>query len=1602
MDKLVFSEDGNHVLVLQESGALQVLEVGTSVKTLLEESVLDISKTMSKGNIVWSDMNTVEPVTFCSSYLALLVNHRWLVQLKWVGCQHMLVLNTIERMCVGVAICRKTAYFLTSLGDVQGYSLEDGGLVGNVLQPGKFGVTDPSILTVSDDGTLVGIADKSGNVYLGQFSAHHEVVRGEDEKSVISTSSASSHISSRTTYSSLLRPQGDSASVHSAEQPKRAILSANIGWNSYLTSLGKWRKRSSATRLPQMALVDSAPKGMQVVSLRLVTAGLAVYYTGSSSVYRLFNVTTAQRVVEFLVPSNCVLVAGLPDLDIFLCPDRLWLHLSGLSRELVLAKLIQCLETPSIGQLLIGDELMVPTATLADGLRHHHMDDREIEVRISVGGTGGGFSLVVFYSRFTQMKAFSKKPSDYDDDTSYKARLSASVTDMERLFDTIYATVRDDTTFSEQLILLCLQHTTNILLNIPSCSSLTKRVMRHITQLREHLYQPNNTLQQSQTYHPLTGLSQKCKECLSCWQDLEDRDVLYNAATTNNIPLSQVYLVTDRGWPKVDFSSRFQQELKHWLHCLLAQGEIHHAKEILVNLGMDPAVELHHLFMKSLVPIARDCAAADLLVGGLLLPKEIEAWRFIQTLEEISLLSSQHRGAMPLSPSSNPLKDVSPSSPGNEPISDECSQVCVYTVIRESEHWRDLVMAALYFNTLAPKLKDLVKPEAACICLLRHGRIDFLIGQASLLGFWPLTKTMLDTVICSQGITKRVVDLLLDHHSRYGVFTTKEQSNICSVLTRLARSGCSATMTSIVDFQDSLARFCIKHQLYLLAWRCLDHEHIFSETLSHTHPWFRLYLKYRKLPRKLNSSSQLHDAIISACEYLSAGDPQSYLIAHPLVNVAETLSRGAPFIIPLLDTNLDHLPDVTHYQLLQGTALSRLFSWLRRTEEPPHFCQNQLVKKYGYKDSLSFLHYLNQGRPCFAASTYINEQLKTCGKLSSIIRRQASDLAHGLALQNYSDPSVTAACLCFMEILGISSEIARIHIHAANIILHYLNTTGSNQHKNQIGVLLHGLLLDKQQWVPGVLDLLEKALLQEDYPLFYWSLPIKLSRLHNLALPSQLLGQFSQYNNWLKFLIVADLFQFPKQQVLELCEQFRCSKVKQHLLNSLKLRVQTSASVYSYEKIGIGGESCQALGDLLLSLVHCHDSPDPPQSLLSACANLDNPIFTVFAACYEPSSALLCICTWLATTLDQLQPKQQPGYLTAGRMSWSSSQVEGLIVGAVSCGRGLTLARAWSIFMPDHALCLLFNSLVKSFLNNGRWVLKVSISTVNAALIHNFSSLQHRVQFLNALSMAQFPGLDYKLLHQVVVSLLDIDVTVNWASLLEADSSSAIQACVDQLTDKNMFLQATNLCKIVGLSSDSILLAQWSHYFKTHMSGFLKKCDQTFRSAELRPITASRFFLALSQEADSEEERHQLLTLALDWYQRSEEANICERDNLELLTWQSWLRLDTEVQVPSHSELSSVASLLPRLTAEDRKLGGHAACHGATWAKLSGSPSTSRGYLSSPGNQVQRPCGQGCRKRAASGAIALGAVKKGGVNRRLSYPLVCQLSVSTKGVMGLL
>jgi hypothetical protein len=45
--------------------------------------------------------------------------------------------------------------------------------------------------------------------------------------------------------------------------------------------------------------------------------------------------------------------------------------------------------------------------------------------------------------------------------------------------------------------------------------------------------------------------------------------------------------------------------------------------------------------------------------------------------------------------------------------------------------------------------------------------------------------------------------------------------------------------------------------------------------------------------------------------------------------------------------------------------------------------------------------------------------------------------------------------------------------------------------------------------------------------------------------------------------------------------------------------------------------SCEDSNDVFHTLLCCHRSQDPPRALLTACQNLQNPLFAIFATCYE-------------------------------------------------------------------------------------------------------------------------------------------------------------------------------------------------------------------------------------------------------------------------------------------------------------------------------------------------------------------------------------------------
>jgi hypothetical protein len=62
-----------------------------------------------------------------------------------------------------------------------------------------------------------------------------------------------------------------------------------------------------------------------------------------------------------------------------------------------------------------------------------------------------------------------------------------------------------------------------------------------------------------------------------------------------------------------------------------------------------------------------------------------------------------------------------------------------------------------------------------------------------------------------------------------------------------------------------------------------------------------------------------------------------------------------------------------------------------------------------------------------------------------------------LALQNFTNQSIVSASISFIEMLGGESETVRVHVAAANKILHYFNssvyhsTSKEQLHEEQVG-----------------------------------------------------------------------------------------------------------------------------------------------------------------------------------------------------------------------------------------------------------------------------------------------------------------------------------------------------------------------------------------------------------------------------------------------------------------------------------------------------------------------------------------------------------------------
>ncbi|XP_013406016.1 spatacsin isoform X2 [Lingula anatina] len=295
--------------------------------------------------------------------------------------------------------------------------------------------------------------------------------------------------------------------------------------------------------------------------------------------------------------------------------------------------------------------------------------------------------------------------------------------------------------------------------------------------------------------------------------------------------------------------------------------------------------------------------------------------------------------------------------------------------------------------------------------------------------------------------------------------------------------------------------------------------------------------------------------------------------------------------------------DITVYQLLQGTTHfdpSKSFLWQTTNNvkaadeetELPHFSLPSLTSKYSYKGQLGFTYYLKHGRPTFAFHAFITGEIQD-GATVIMPRRQqmAYQRAHVLAIQQFNNTVVAAACVAFAEMIGKDSTAIRIHLQVAKTLYTYKTSGVSSslyQRKaagvcteKEISSLLLPCVYHRRKSAMQVLSLLEEAVAWKiDHDKLKktsldaskeWLIVILFCHVQKLKLTTTYLLECAKDDHWVRFLNFAQLYQYPKELLVEVVSSFRSSHLREHLRHVVET-VQVDR-VKTEEDSGVGGGS---------------------------------------------------------------------------------------------------------------------------------------------------------------------------------------------------------------------------------------------------------------------------------------------------------------------------------------------------------------------------------------------------------------------------------------------
>ncbi|XFF81322.1 hypothetical protein AB1E18_007541 [Capra hircus] len=734
------------------------------------------------------------------------------------------------------------------------------------------------------------------------------------------------------------------------------------------------------------------------------------------------------------------------------------------------------------------------------------------------------------------------------------------------------------------------------------------------------------------------------------------------------------------------------------------------------------------------------------------------------------------------------------------------------------------------------------------------------------------------------------------------------------------------------DFHSRFILYCLEHGLQHLLYVYLDHYKLSppncpflgKKELHEAHPWFEFLVQCRQVSSNLTDPRLIFQASLANAQILIPSNQASVssmlLEGHTLLALATTvyapggvsqvvqngetensLKKVDPQLLKMALTPYPKLkaalfpqyttpsvlpPDITLYHLIQSLLPfdpSRLFGWQSANtlaigdaaSQLPHFSSPDLVGKYAVVERLNYAYYLRHGRPSFAFGTFLVQEL-TKSKTPKQLIQQVGSEAYGLGLSCFHISSIGAACVCFLELLGLDSLKLRVDMKVANIILNYKCGSEDAQYnsiRESLAETLSKLAVGERAATEELLALLEEGVwagMQQQEaqrlahgPSSQWAVVAQFCRLHSTRPSTSYLRECARASDWLQFIVHSQLHGHHPEEVKYLLQHF--SPVLQ---DHLRLAFENLPSVSNsrMDSDQVCSTSSQELQrhkeettNFFQLLLQCSEVPGSWCWLLREAVRQKAPVLSVLASCLQDASAVSCLCVWIIASVEPRVAAEAGGPLqdsVEGRV-WGLEDLSVIWRTLVTRQKIRTLIRGFQLFLKDSPLLLMMEiyELCMFFKNYKEAEAKLvefqqSLETLETAATRVPAAipapwLKEHVCFLLKLMLQQcgtqyelgrllqlFVGIehlfsdgpDVKKLCVLSQILKDTPTAINRALITSYSLESFQRECrsvLEKLETDGHFALARRVAELAGLPVDDLVIEEMTQEVQT-----LKRTDQ--------------------------------------------------------------------------------------------------------------------------------------------------------------------------------